>query len=252
MPLANAHCLDHPERIKENRSQVYLKKPGATMILFIKLIIMAVLTIPYAGANGGTTALDEMILHKKEGIRKAKNAREKEKLPKDLDKFFSEMVESQKREMARLEKMREKFYPEIEKSSKDMFEVENDLKNEFDQIQNQMDKIITKLKSQFHKIESASLGLPKVEIKEDPKSYDITAEIPGVEAQDVKVSVKENGVLIEGEKILKTSRKDQNMTSTEISYGDFKRSIELDHKVDPKTLKTENKNGLLLIHLEKI
>jgi HSP20 family molecular chaperone IbpA len=201
----------------------YIFKSGADMTFFLKTITLALLTLQYAFGNGGATALDEMILHKNEGIKKAKHAREKEKLSNDLDKIFSEMIENQKKEVARLKKMRRKFFPKVDEPQRG-----------------------------FTQRGSISLGYPKIEIKEDKKYYDITAELPGILPQNINIQIKENFIVIEGERLKEIKKRNQKIRSTEINYGEFKRSIPLDHKVNPATLKTENKNGLLIIHVEKI
>jgi len=230
----------------------YILKSGVVMTLLLKIIILTVLTIHNALANGGATALDEIILHKKEGIKKARTAREKEKLSTDLDKIFSEMIETQKKEVAQLKEMKRKLFPKVHESKKDFSQKEKDLKKDFDELQDEMDRIISKFKYQFQKIETISLGYPKIEIKEDSKNYDIIAEVPGIMAKNMKVQVKENSLVIEGERLEETNKQGQDISTTDINYGEFKRSIPLDHKVNPATLKTENKNGLLIIHVEKI
>ena len=221
------------------------------MRCIIQMILMCLLVLNYTFANGGAASLDEMILHQKEGIKKAREAKERKDLSKDLDKIFSEMIATQEEELKRLNKIRKSFYPEIEKSSEEFGKIGKDVRKEFEQMEYEMGKIFNKLRSQFDKMESTALNEPKIEIREDKKSYDIQAEVPGIEPENIKVKMVKNTLTIEGKREEETRRQGETKTSTEISYGEFKRTIPLDEKVDPSTLKIDYKNGIITVHIEK-
>src|SRR4051812_10893524 len=73
----------------------------------------------------------------------------------------------------------------------------------------------------------SALWMPLVDITEDDQEYLITAELPEVKREDVKVTV-ENGVLtITGERKFEKEEKDKRYHRVERSYGSFARSFTL-------------------------
>jgi HSP20 family protein len=92
---------------------------------------------------------------------------------------------------------------------------------------------------------------PKVDVTETDKEVKICAEIPGVEAKDVDVSVEENTLAIKGEKKYEREENEKGQYRMERSYGSFERSIPLPVAVDETKAKAEFKNGVLRLTLPK-
>ena len=93
--------------------------------------------------------------------------------------------------------------------------------------------------------------MPAVDITEDDKEYVIKAEIPEVNKKDVRVTVQEGVLTIQGERKIEKEEKDIRFHRVERAYGSFVRSFTLPEDVDGDTVKAEFKDGLLLIHLAK-
>lgn len=92
---------------------------------------------------------------------------------------------------------------------------------------------------------------PQMDVTETDKEIKVSAEIPGVEAKDIDVSV-ENGVLtIKGEKKYEREEKEKGQYRMERSYGSFERAIELPAEVDESKAKAEFKKGVLRLTLPK-
>jgi HSP20 family protein len=92
---------------------------------------------------------------------------------------------------------------------------------------------------------------PAVDVAETPQEYLIKVELPEVGKEDVKVSV-ENGVLcIEGERKREKEEKDKKYHRVERSYGCFFRSFSLPDDVDDQKLRADFKEGILSVHLPK-
>jgi HSP20 family protein len=93
--------------------------------------------------------------------------------------------------------------------------------------------------------------MPPVDISEDEKEYVITAELPEVRKEDVKVTV-ENGVLtITGERRFEKTEENKKWHRVERSYGTFARTFSLPDDIDPAKVNAEFKNGMLKIHVAK-
>jgi HSP20 family protein len=92
---------------------------------------------------------------------------------------------------------------------------------------------------------------PSVDIAETAEEYQIKAELPEVKKEDVKVSV-DNGMLrIEGERKHEKEEKGKKWHRVERSYGSFLRTFTLPDNADSSKVAAEFKNGVLNVHLPK-
>lgn len=92
---------------------------------------------------------------------------------------------------------------------------------------------------------------PAIDMVEKKDSYVVTADLPGVKKEDIKISVKEDILTIQGERKVEEEVKEANYYCCERSYGAFHRSIELPSSVKEKEVKAEFKDGMLHINLPK-
>lgn len=92
---------------------------------------------------------------------------------------------------------------------------------------------------------------PPVEMSETGSAYKITAELPGLDPENVDVSC-DNGVLrIAGEKQEKREEDEQGYRLSERSYGSFERLIRLPSAADDQQIKAKFKDGLLTVKIGK-
>jgi HSP20 family protein len=92
---------------------------------------------------------------------------------------------------------------------------------------------------------------PQVDVTETDKEIKVSAEIPGVDAKDIDVSVENSMLTIKGEKKYEREEKEKGQYRMERSYGSFARSIELPVEVDESKAKAEFKKGVLRLTLPK-
>lgn len=93
---------------------------------------------------------------------------------------------------------------------------------------------------------------PKIEVEETDKSIFVSAEIPGMKEKDINVSLRENNLIIEGEKIGQRKNEEKGLYRSEFSYGSFYRTIPLSAEVDTEKVEATYKNGVLEITLNKL
>lgn len=97
-----------------------------------------------------------------------------------------------------------------------------------------------------------SAWFPPCDVMEDGDSVRIMMELPGVEPDDVRLSLENNILTIRGEK-----RQQQESTEGgrvhryERSYGTFERSFSLPNTVDAEKASAEYDNGVLTVTLQK-
>lgn len=97
---------------------------------------------------------------------------------------------------------------------------------------------------------------PVADIQDTKDSYIITAEIPGVPKEDIKVEfdTERETLTIRGERREEIDEKDpdsKRIISRESSYGSFCRVFPLPEKVNPKQVKACYKDGVLKINIPK-
>jgi HSP20 family protein len=93
---------------------------------------------------------------------------------------------------------------------------------------------------------------PACDIFEDKDGIKIVAEIPGVNPEDVKLSLENNTLTIRGEKKQIAEEKTERVHRYERSYGAFERSFALPSTVDSDQVDAVYANGLLTVTLPKV
>jgi HSP20 family protein len=90
------------------------------------------------------------------------------------------------------------------------------------------------------RIESTfTLTAPAIDIAENDKAYKVTAELPGMEAKNVDVTVSGDMLTIKGEKRQEKEEKEENYYLCERSFGSFQRSFSLPAGVDRDKISSE-------------
>jgi HSP20 family protein len=94
--------------------------------------------------------------------------------------------------------------------------------------------------------------IPKIEVKDEEKSYEVCAEIPGMNEKDINITLKDNQLILEGEKKQEEKKEEKGYFHSEFSYGRFYRAIPLEDDVDEENVSANYENGVLKISLEKL
>jgi len=92
---------------------------------------------------------------------------------------------------------------------------------------------------------------PRVDIKEDQDKVALIFELPGMEKDDIKVSVKDNVLSVSGERKIECKDENEKYIRSEIRCGFFSRSFTLPKTVDSNSVSADYRNGMLTISLAK-
>jgi len=92
---------------------------------------------------------------------------------------------------------------------------------------------------------------PAVDVAENDKEVTIRAEIPGIDPDDLEVTVTGNQLILSGEKRESTESREQGYYHSESRYGTFRRSLPLPEGVDTENVDAQYANGVLTIRLKK-
>jgi HSP20 family protein len=93
--------------------------------------------------------------------------------------------------------------------------------------------------------------LPSMDVTETDKEIEITTELPGLEAKDVRLDVADNVLTIRGEKKAEKEEKDKGYRLVERNYGSFVRSLELPDGVNADAIKASIDKGVLKVTVPK-
>lgn len=98
---------------------------------------------------------------------------------------------------------------------------------------------------------SLSSFAPVVNIEETANAYFVEAELPGVKKEDVEVNIKDDYLIIKGEKKSFDEEKKDQYHRLERSHGSFYRTIALPSDIDKEKVNAELKDGILQVEIKK-
>ena len=93
---------------------------------------------------------------------------------------------------------------------------------------------------------------PAVDVFEDKDAVKIVAELPGVKAEDVKISLESQTLTMRGEKRQVAEEKTERVHRYERTYGAFERTFALPRTVDADRIEASYADGLLTVTLPKV
>lgn len=92
---------------------------------------------------------------------------------------------------------------------------------------------------------------PPLNIYEEPDRLILTAELPGVKAEDLDLSIEGDTLTLQGKRENRQNEPDISYHRREIESGSFSRAITLPVKVDAERVAAKLNNGVLTISLMK-
>jgi HSP20 family protein len=97
-------------------------------------------------------------------------------------------------------------------------------------------------------------NFPKVDIVEDTSSFNVSADLPGMEKSDIQVSLEDNVLRISGKRNAEFVEEDQekHFRRIERTFGSFARSFRVPENIDKQNVEASFENGVLRIQLKKI
>ena len=94
--------------------------------------------------------------------------------------------------------------------------------------------------------------MPLADIVEREKEYLIKVDLPEVPKEEVKVLFDDGVLTVKGERKVEKEVKGEKVHRTERYFGMFERSFVLPEDVDPKLIRAESKDGVLMVHIPRV
>ena len=125
--------------------------------------------------------------------------------------------------------------------------------SEFDDLMNRYNRVfgLARNDRDSKDLFSRSDWSPAVDIKETPEAFLVEAELPGMNKDDVKVTVHDGVLSIQGERSIEEDNQDRKHHRVERFYGSFLRRFTLPDNVDENSVKASFKDGLLTLTVRK-
>lgn len=127
-------------------------------------------------------------------------------------------------------------------------------RNSGNDISNRMSRLLNEafggLDWQYRDSVNAS-WVPPVDIFEEKEAIRITAEVPGVRPEDVKISLEGNVLTVHGQKRQLAEEHTERVHRYERTYGEFERTFNLPSSVDANKISASYEHGILTITLPK-
>lgn len=122
---------------------------------------------------------------------------------------------------------------------------------EFDDLSDRMNRLMARPLAGTEEALVTADWAPIVDIQETEKEYLIKAELPEVKKEDVKVTIKDGVLTLEGERRQEKEEKNKKFHRVERSYGKFVRCFTMPEDADEKSVLADFKEGVLNVHLAK-
>lgn len=92
---------------------------------------------------------------------------------------------------------------------------------------------------------------PSVELNETDQAYVVAAELAGLDEKDIELNLRDNALVLSGEKRQEKTDGNGGRSYTERTYGRFERIIPLPAEVDADRVEAKFHNGVLNVTLPK-
>jgi len=92
---------------------------------------------------------------------------------------------------------------------------------------------------------------PSIDVSENDKKVTVRAELPGVDANDIHLTVEDHHMTLKGEKNAEKKKAEKKHGWTESFHSSFSRTFHLPETIETKKIKARLKDGVLEITLPK-
>ncbi len=121
----------------------------------------------------------------------------------------------------------------------------------FRMMRREIDELFSDFAQRMPIAEGGGLQVPAINVAETDRQIEITAELPGVDQKDIKLSIEGKRVVLTGEKKQESKKDEKGWHVMERSYGSFRRAIDLPFEPPADTVEASFENGVLYLSVKK-
>lgn len=116
------------------------------------------------------------------------------------------------------------------------------------QINEKFNKFFSEVQKEFYSQKTLQVDANIVSL---PEKYIIEIELPGVKKEDIKITLEDEHLTVQGKKQRK-SYENEKLIQVERQQGDFKRIFKINEDIDSQNIKAKFEEGILYITLQKL
>lgn len=128
----------------------------------------------------------------------------------------------------------------------------HNLAGEIVSMQREIDRMFDRFRGGVTDDGQTAVWNPAVDVVEKENEFIVKAELPGVDRKNVKITVQNNVLSINGEKRVEEEKNQKDYHLVERSYGSFQRSFTLPSTVVSDRIEATYNDGILTIMLPKV
>ena len=121
----------------------------------------------------------------------------------------------------------------------------------FDQLQRELNMPMNKFDTDENGNIATANWAPAVDIKEDDTAFILLADIPGVDPDEIEVTMDKGVLTIKGERQSEKKTEEENYKRVERQYGVFYRRFTLPDSANADAIEAHSENGVLKITIPK-
>lgn len=121
--------------------------------------------------------------------------------------------------------------------------------SQMDSLRRQIDDVFNELDS-FQADAQRAWG-PAIELIDTPDSFQLQAQLPGVDPDSIDIEATRDAIKISGERPVPERVEHRTYLRSEFAYGKFQRLIRLPVEITPEEIQADFYNGLLTLTLPK-
>jgi len=125
---------------------------------------------------------------------------------------------------------------------------------ELENLQREMNRLFDLTFPRLGEVDTTLLGgqwAPAIDIYDSKDNVVVKADLPGLNKDNIDVSIQDNVLTIKGEKKQEKEVKEEDYIRSERFYGSFHRSITLPSEIDSTKVRASFKDGVLELVLPK-
>jgi len=121
----------------------------------------------------------------------------------------------------------------------------------FDQLQRELNMPLNKFDTDENGNIATANWAPAVDIKEDDTAFTLLADIPGVDPDDIEVTMDKGVLTVKGERKSEKKTEEENYKRVERQYGVFYRRFTLPDSANAEGIEAHSEHGVLKITIPK-
>ncbi|MBN1465625.1 Hsp20/alpha crystallin family protein [candidate division KSB1 bacterium] len=118
-------------------------------------------------------------------------------------------------------------------------------------VQREMNRAFDSMQQNDNELECSGTWIPNVDVKETSEAIVLYAELPGLQKQDIKITIRDRVLSISGEKRQQEFGEETAHHRLERIYGNFCRQFTLPAQVDTTDVDAVFRDGVLALTLKK-